>query len=52
MMARILFCLLPAIIVGLFGLLVHPIFSAVNGLAMFWLGWKVTEARPERGEHK
>jgi hypothetical protein len=47
---RVVFCMVPAIFVGLGLYLIHPAFGLIGGVCMFGLGWQVTRAHQERGE--
>lgn len=50
MIARLLFCAVPALIVGLLMCAIHPIVGGLVGLCVFGLGVDVTRADPDRGE--
>lgn len=49
-MARLFFILCPAVLMGIVGLVVHPIIGLMLFIAFFGLGIDVTKVRPERGE--
>ena len=49
-MARLFFCFVPALLVAAVIEIIHPGIGVFAFMAVFGLGWKVTEARPDRGE--
>lgn len=52
MIARLFFCLVPALLCGLIGLLIHWFIGLVFLVAVFGLGVQVTEPRYDRGERR
>ncbi len=50
LLPRILFCLLPAMLLTGPFMAVNPAVGLISFGAMFSLGWYATTARPERGE--
>lgn len=47
---RCLFCLVPAVGLGLAVAVAHSTLGAFIFCCMFGLGWQITEPHPERGE--
>lgn len=48
---RVFFCFVPAAALAVPVALLEPTLAGVGFAALFGLGWQVTEAKPERGEH-
>jgi len=49
-MARLFFCFIPALLVAVLIAIINPETGVLAFMAMFLLGWQLTEARPDRGE--
>jgi hypothetical protein len=49
---RAAFVILPAWAFGIVALAIHPLLAIAVHASILYIGWHVTEPRPERGEHK